>query len=93
MEFIKNKIIKEPFDLKLSITQKILNLALSYPFNMTIYLNIGYIDGIYGDHIILMPSYIIIKEDIEYIIIIIFNIIYTFFSKYLIKIEKRNLYL
>jgi adenosylmethionine-8-amino-7-oxononanoate aminotransferase len=41
--------------------------AISAPFNMTLYPGTGTVDGVKGDHVILAPSYLITKEDVEHI--------------------------
>lgn len=68
LEFVKNKATKEPFDPKLGIAQKILDTAVSPPFNMTVYPGSGTVDGVNGDHIILAPSFIVTKKDVDFII-------------------------
>lgn len=67
LEFVKNKQTKEAFDPKLGIAQKVHDTALLAPFNMTVYHGTGTSDGVAGDHIILAPTYIVTKSDIELI--------------------------
>jgi adenosylmethionine-8-amino-7-oxononanoate aminotransferase len=67
LEFVKDKETKEPFDPKLGVAQKVHDTAISPPFNMTLYPGTGTVDGIRGDHVILAPTYIVTKADVEYI--------------------------
>jgi adenosylmethionine-8-amino-7-oxononanoate aminotransferase len=67
LEFVKDKRTKEPFDPKFGIAQKVHDTAISAPFNMTMYPGTGTAGGFAGDHIILAPSYIVTKDEIEYI--------------------------
>jgi adenosylmethionine-8-amino-7-oxononanoate aminotransferase len=68
LEFVKNKTTKEPFRPEDTVAQKIMELAISHPYNMTVYPGTGTVDGRRGDHIILAPSYIITKEDVDHIV-------------------------
>jgi len=43
-------------------------LAISPPFNMTIYQSTGTVDGVSGDHIMLAPSFMVTKKDIDHIV-------------------------
>ena len=81
IEFVKNKITKEPFDFKLAISQKILDKAMSDPYNMTVYPGNGTVDGISGDHIIIAPSYIITEKDVEHIVKVLFAVINEVFNE------------
>jgi adenosylmethionine-8-amino-7-oxononanoate aminotransferase len=83
---VKNKQTKEPFDLKLGITQKIFTIAISAPYNITIYPGTGTTDRVAGDHIILAPTYIVNKKDIKYITKIIAIVINYIFKK--LKLEN-----
>lgn len=67
IEFVKDKATKEPFDPKLFVAQRISDAAISSEFNMTLYPGTGTADGVKGDHILLAPSYIVTRADIEYI--------------------------
>jgi adenosylmethionine-8-amino-7-oxononanoate aminotransferase len=81
LEFVKDKVTKEPFDPEVDIAGKIMEMALSHPFNMTIYPGTGTMDGIRGDHIILAPPYIITKEDVNHIVMTITAVINMVFSR------------
>ena len=78
---MKDKATKEPFDPKVGVAQKILDLAISPPFNMTVYPGTGCVDGVRGDHIILAPSYNVTKKDVEHIVATVSNVIHTVFSE------------
>ncbi|TVY94565.1 putative aminotransferase [Lachnellula willkommii] len=81
LEFVKDKGTKEPFDPKLGVAQKILDLAISPPFNMTVYPGTGTVDGVRGDHIMLAPPYIILKEDVDHIVKVISDVVYYVFKE------------
>jgi adenosylmethionine-8-amino-7-oxononanoate aminotransferase len=81
LEFVKDRTTKEPFDPKLGVAQKILDLAISPPFNMTVYPGTGCVDGVRGDHIILAPSYIVTKKEVEHIVATISDVIHAVFSE------------
>lgn len=68
LEFVKDRCTKEPFDPKLGVAQRIHNTAMSAPYNMLLYPGNGTADGYRGDHIILSPSYIITREEIDLIV-------------------------
>ena len=65
---MKDKDTKEPFDSKLGVSMRIVNLAMSPEFNMTFYPGAGTVDGVKGDHIIIAPPFIVKKQDIDHII-------------------------
>ena len=87
LEFVENKATKEPFDPKLRVAQKILDLAISPPFNMTVYPGTGSVDGVRGDHIILAPAYTITKDDVDHIVRVISGVILKVF----LEIENNNM--
>ncbi|KUI52547.1 hypothetical protein VP1G_10474 [Cytospora mali] len=80
LEFVKDKTTKDPFDPEKRIAQKILDLAISPPFNMTVYPGTGTVDGVNGDHIILAPSYLVTKDDVDHIVEVVSNVIKKVFS-------------
>ena len=81
LEFVKDKQTKEPFDPKMCIAQKVHDTAISAPFNMTMYPGTGTVDGISGDHVILAPTYIVTKADIEYIARVTADVVQQVFQK------------
>jgi adenosylmethionine-8-amino-7-oxononanoate aminotransferase len=68
LEFVKDKATKEPFDPENAVAQKILDLAISPLYNMTIYPGTGTVDGVRGDHIILAPSYFVKEAEVDNIV-------------------------
>lgn len=68
LEFVKDRNTKAPFSSKMRIAQRIHDVAISEPWNMTVYPGTGTMDGVLGDHIILAPTYIITEEEIEHIV-------------------------
>ena len=81
IEFVKDKVTKEPFDVKLGIAKQLWDLSTSEPFNMTIYPCTGSADGNDGDHIILAPPYIVTSEQIDYAVRTIAEVINIVFKE------------
>nr|ATI20222.1 putative aminotransferase [Juglanconis oblonga] len=80
IEFVKAKESKEPFHLNMGIASKILDMAISPQFNMTVYPGTGTVDGVHGDHIILAPPYIITKKDVDHIIKVVSSVVHLVFK-------------
>ena len=76
IELVENKITKKPFDPKLSVSQKIVDLALSPEFNMTIYRGANYVEGVRIEFIMLAPPLIIKKKEIDIIVNTVSTIIH-----------------
>lgn len=81
IEFVANKKTKEPFDPKLGIAGKLADLALSHPFNISVYPGTGTKDGIKGDHIILAPAYNITVKDVDHIVEVVSAVVNTAFRQ------------
>jgi adenosylmethionine-8-amino-7-oxononanoate aminotransferase len=80
IEFVRDKQTKEPFDPKLGIAQKVHDTAISAPFNMTMYWGTGIPDGFAGDHVMLCPTYIINRDEIEHIAKVTADVVNQVFS-------------
>lgn len=80
VEFVKFKESKEPFHLNMGIASQILDLAISPPFNMTVYPGTGTVDGVHGDHIILAPPYVITKKDVDHIVKVVSSVVHLVFN-------------
>lgn len=80
LEFVKDKKTKEPFDLKMGIAQKLSDTAISPLFNITLYPGTGTADGVKGDHVIIAPSYIVTREEVDYIVKVIADVVHSVFS-------------
>ncbi|OTA52631.1 PLP-dependent transferase [Hypoxylon sp. EC38] len=78
VEFVKDKVTKEPFDS--NIAYQLRDLILSPPFNMAVYPGTGTVDGKRGDHIIIAPPYTVKKEEVEIIVATILAAVNLFFS-------------
>lgn len=63
IEFVKNKITKEPFARKDDVATKFRDFCLSKGF--TVYPGTGMVDGINGDNIIIAPPLIINEEQLD----------------------------
>jgi adenosylmethionine-8-amino-7-oxononanoate aminotransferase len=81
LEFVRDKKTKEPFDPKLGVAQRVSDLALSPLYNMTLYPGGGTVDGVSGDHVILAPSYIVTKDDIDYIAKVTSDVVHQVFQE------------
>ena len=81
LEFVKDKETKEPFDSKLCVSRRIVDLAKSPEFNMTLYPGAGTVDGVKGDHIIIAPPYIVTEQDIDHIVKVVSAVIERIFNK------------
>lgn len=68
IEIVEDKFTKKPFHPQLRVAPMLQKLALSEPYNMTIYQSTGTVDGISGDHIMLAPSFLVTKKDIDHIV-------------------------
>ena len=66
MEIVKDKQTKEPFDPRNKIFQKIKRNALD--LGLMVYPGGGTIAGVYGDHILLAPPFVINKKQINEIV-------------------------
>ena len=81
IEFVKDKGTKEPLDPELGVAQKILDLAISPEFNMTVYPGTGTVDGVRGDHIIIAPSYLVTEKDVDHIVKVVSAVIHKVFKE------------
>lgn len=81
LEFVKDKSSKEPFDPKVGVAQRIHNTAISPPYNMLLYPGNGTVDGYRGDHVILSPSYIITRAEIDIIVKMVAGVVEEVFRK------------
>jgi adenosylmethionine-8-amino-7-oxononanoate aminotransferase len=97
VEFVRDKVTKEPFDPKHKITWKLHDLGQSahntplYTFGsqagltknheIYTYLGTGADRGIAGDHMILAPAYNVTAEELEMIVDRVVKLITTSFEK------------
>jgi adenosylmethionine-8-amino-7-oxononanoate aminotransferase len=61
MEFVKDKSTREPFPKEQNIAERIRQAALEE--NLLTYPTQGCVDGINGDHILLAPPFVIVREE------------------------------
>ncbi|MCR8997550.1 aspartate aminotransferase family protein [Brevibacillus laterosporus] len=66
LEFVKNKLTKEPFALSHQVTNRIIQIAFAK--GLMIYPAIGGLDGIAGDAVIISPPLIIEQHEIDELI-------------------------
>jgi adenosylmethionine-8-amino-7-oxononanoate aminotransferase len=57
IEFVKDKISREPFDPSEGVAMGIHNLGIKDPHNISIYPGSGTVDGRLGDHVLIAPAY------------------------------------
>ena len=81
IEFVENKGTKKPFDPKLEIAKRIVDLAFSPEFNLAIYYGgfAGYY--IHIDRIIIAPPFIIKKKEVDCIVEILSKVIERVFNE------------
>ena len=75
IEIVKDKYTKEPFDSKLLVSERIVNLAMSSEFNMAFYPGAGSVDGVNGNHIIIAPPFTVTEQDADHIVEVISAVI------------------
>jgi adenosylmethionine-8-amino-7-oxononanoate aminotransferase len=68
IEFVADKVSKEPFNRVLDVATRCQDMALSTKYNLAIYKGNGTVDGVHGDHIILSPALNSTTEFIETIV-------------------------
>ena len=76
IEFVKDKITKEPFNPKLEVAKKIVDLAFSTQFKLAIYYggNAGY--HFHLDRIIIAPPFIIKKKEVDHIVNVLSKVVH-----------------
>jgi hypothetical protein len=65
IEFVADKVTREPFDLVFDVAKRVQEMALSTKYSLAIYRGNGTVDGVRGDHIILSPALNSTTEFIE----------------------------
>jgi len=75
IEFVKNKVTKEPFDPNIQLALKMKETALLPPFNIMIYPCGGNNDGFHADCIMLAPPFIVTRENIDDIVVKVYGLI------------------
>ncbi|EME48083.1 hypothetical protein DOTSEDRAFT_69875 [Dothistroma septosporum NZE10] len=68
IEFVQDKITKEPFDPSEGIAMAIHELGMQHPYNISLYPGTGSADGRRGDHILIAPAYNITADEIRKIV-------------------------
>jgi adenosylmethionine-8-amino-7-oxononanoate aminotransferase len=68
LEFVKDKVTKEPFDPSVRLSFLIQEKGLQPEYSVSLYGCPGTVDGIKGDHLILAPAYIVSKAEIDIIV-------------------------
>lgn len=87
IEIVEDKLTKKPFNPQLKVAAMLQKLALSSPYNMTIYQSTGCVDGISGDIIMLAPSFMVTKKEIDHIVDVLSMVIKKTFDNLDTKIK------
>lgn len=80
IEFVQDKLTKEPFPADQQVASKINDLGLTEAFSIVVYPGSGTVDGVHGDHIILAPPYNVTAVDIELVVSTVAALIEDFFA-------------
>ncbi|KAI1475710.1 hypothetical protein K445DRAFT_72703 [Daldinia sp. EC12] len=80
VEFVRDKITKEPFDPELQVAYRIRQTAMNPPHNMIVYDGQGCAGNGMGDHVMIMPAYNTTEETINSIVGILTNVIHEYFK-------------
>ncbi|KAF2103837.1 PLP-dependent transferase [Rhizodiscina lignyota] len=81
VEFVKDKVTKEPFDPKDAIAMGVHEKGIEPPFNISLYPGTGVADGRAGDVAIIAPAYNVTKEEIELVVDLTARVIEEFFKE------------
>jgi adenosylmethionine-8-amino-7-oxononanoate aminotransferase len=81
IEFVKDKLSREPFPPELNVGYSVHELALQEPYNLCIYPGKGTVDGISGDHVLISPAYNVTPEEIDLIVDRLAEVLNDFFHK------------
>ncbi|KAE8355961.1 PLP-dependent transferase [Aspergillus coremiiformis] len=68
IEFVKNKVTKEPFGPEMTVAGHIQATGLDPIFGISLYAAAGCVDGTRGDHVLLAPPYNVTKDEIDIIV-------------------------
>lgn len=82
IEFVVNKMNKEPFDPQEAVAMRIHEFAMQEPYNISLYPGTGSVDGRRGDHVLLAPAYTVSEKDIRHIVEITEAVVRQFFRRY-----------
>ncbi|OTB08440.1 hypothetical protein M426DRAFT_19106 [Hypoxylon sp. CI-4A] len=80
IEFVKDKVTKEPFDPQLQLARRVHETALGEPYNVAIYFGQGCAGQGRGDHIMIMPAYNVTRDVVETIVTKVAAVIEDVFS-------------
>lgn len=92
VEFVNDKLTREPFPPEWNVGYSVHELAIREPHNMCLYPGKGTIDGMSGDHVLISPPYNVTPIEINMIVERLASVISDFFSedKELGKVEARQ---
>lgn len=68
IEFVKDKLTKEPFDPCDKVASRVRKAI--FDRDVAIYPGTGSVDGVRGDHMIIAPPFIVTKEELDHIVIV-----------------------
>lgn len=81
VEFVKDKVSREPFPPELNVGYSIHELALQEPHNLCVYPGKGTVDGVSGDHVLISPAYNFTSEEIALIVKGLSEVLADFFDE------------
>jgi adenosylmethionine-8-amino-7-oxononanoate aminotransferase len=80
IEFVKNKVTKEPFPSEERLAMKIRQHAIQR--GISLHPGSGSVDGYVGDHVLVSPAYNVTKEDVDVIVEKIVAVVTSFFGEF-----------
>jgi adenosylmethionine-8-amino-7-oxononanoate aminotransferase len=80
IEFVKDKVSKEPFDPAEGVAMRIHNLGMEEPHNISLYPGTGTVDGKMGDHVLIAPAYNIGEVELSNLAVRVANVIKEHFE-------------
>jgi adenosylmethionine-8-amino-7-oxononanoate aminotransferase len=80
IEFVQDKLSKQPFKADANVAMNICELGLSTQYSIAVYPSSGTADGILGDHIILAPPFNVTDEDVHQIVQSVTRLVNDFFT-------------
>lgn len=80
IEFVADKVSKEPFPAEKHVALDISSMGVLRPYNISIYPGSGTVDGVRGDHVIVSPPYNVTREEVGVIVETIGRLVENFFT-------------
>jgi len=81
IEFVQDKVGKQPFNADANIAMRICEMGLSEDYAIAVYPGSGTADGILGDHIILAPPFNVTDREVGHIVERLTRLVNNFFTR------------